>query len=448
MRGLRAFVLITGLTTAQTVFALTYTVGGDVPDGVYRSGAPIVFTVRRDADGPDAKIAVLRNHRETLLTETLATGETECVVRFTPPEDGWYVCTVTEPGQKKPAASIGAVVNPEDFKPGMPAPSDLDVFWSAQKARLAASPAEPVLSPLSPEQRGLELQNPDHRKKVEMVERSGVVGFNLEIPCLDVRPVRGYFVRPANARAGGQPAILYFRAAGVNGGWCRSSYVNTVSLADKYGALVVDMNAHGMLNGQPQAYYDELANNELKGYQSQGRESREEFYFLGMFLRLMRAIDFLAAQPEWDGRHLICIGISQGGAQALAAGGLDARVSAVVATVPGMCDLGGRLVGNPSGWPGIGDASLDDPRTRQSLATTSYFDMAHLNARSHAATLVTVGLVDTTCPPTGVFAAYNALRTEKRIIVIPSGGHHGLSSPDRNLRATHDAFIAAQTGKD
>ncbi len=40
-----------------------------------------------------------------------------------------------------------------------------------------------------------------------------------------------------------------------------------------------------------------------------------------MFLRMERAIDFLASQPEWDGRILIVTGSSQGGGQAIVAAG-------------------------------------------------------------------------------------------------------------------------------
>ncbi len=42
-----------------------------------------------------------------------------------------------------------------------------------------------------------------------------------------------------------------------------------------------------------------------------------------MFLRLQRAIDLLTARAEWDGKVLAVIGHSQGGGQALVAGGLD-----------------------------------------------------------------------------------------------------------------------------
>ena len=59
------------------------------------------------------------------------------------------------------------------------------------------------------------------------------------------------------------------------------------------GALAFDLNAHGMLNGQPQEYYDKLEEGELNHYREQGVESRDTYYFKGMYLRLMRTLDFL-----------------------------------------------------------------------------------------------------------------------------------------------------------
>lgn len=81
---------------------------------------------------------------------------------------------------------------------------------------------------------------------------------------------------------------------------------------------------------------EELSRGELKDYRNAGHEDRETCYFKGMFLRLVRAIDFLTSQPEWDGKTLIVYGSSQGGYQAIVAAGLDSRVSYFCAGVPRM----------------------------------------------------------------------------------------------------------------
>ncbi len=381
-----------------------------------------------------------------MVTETVAGNQASHTIRFTPPADGWYLCTVALPGEeKKPAASTGVVVNPDAFVPSMPAPDDFDAFWAAQKARLAAAKQAPVLSPLTADQRLVETANPDHLVKIESLEKQGFTCSNLSIPCPDASPLEGYFAKPPPGGDRRRPAILFFHAAGIEGAWCRATAVNALNYAQRFNAIVLDMNAHGMLNGQPQSYYDALAKDGLAGYQSRGLESREQYYFLGMFLRLLRGIDFLCSQPDWDGKHLICIGISQGGAQVLAAAGLDSRVSAAVAIVPGMCDITGPVADKPSGWPGFGGGKLDDEKTKKALATVRYFDAVNFCARSRAETLMTVGLADTTCPAPGVFTAFNQLKPEKRIITVPDKGHHALSSPTKELGEQYNAFVLAHT---
>lgn len=429
-----------GLVTVQGAES-DFSVTTDHVDGVYRSGEKAVFTIQYDgdvADAPATSYKLTHNRWDTIESADGPASTTPLEVSYDPPPgSGWYVCWLNLSETKKGTASAGVVYDPESFKPSHPMPEDFVAFWDGQKARLAASPVTPVLTPLTPEQRELECANPDHRNKIESLEKQGFTAMNLEIPCLDVMPVRGYYVLPPDAAAGNKPALLFVRAAGVSGGWCRSSLVYAMSMAEKYNAIVLDINAHGMLNGQPQSYYDDLDKGELNDYIHQGNKSRDNFYFLGMFLRLQRALDFLCDQPEWNGKQLICYGTSQGGAQSLAAAGLDSRVTAVVAVVPGMCDITAPA---GSGWPGlVGDISEEDRTAIDE--TMRYFDMTNFCALSEAETLITVGLVDTSCSPPGVYAAYNQLREPKRIIPVPSGGHHGLSVSTRELNKQYDAFI-------
>ena len=187
------------------------------------------------------------------------------------------------------------------------------------------------------------------------------------------------------------PAILYVRAAGVSGDWCKASPQNAASLAKQYGAIVLDINAHGMLNGQPPEYYSNLEQGELRNYWTQGTDDRDTFYFVGMYVRLLRAIEFIATRDAWDGKHLITIGESQGGGQALAAAGLDKRVSAVVALVPAMCDFTGPVVNRLGGWPMPLGRDVESDGAKKVIDAVRYCDNVHLAKRSQADTLIFVG---------------------------------------------------------
>lgn len=174
------------------------------------------------------------------------------------------------------------------------------------------------------------------------------------------------------------------------------------------------------LNGQPQAYYDDLDTGELKDYNRIGIGTRNDYYFRGMYLRLIRTLDFLESQPEWDGKRILVIGESQGGGQAFAAAGLDKRVTAVVATVPAMCDWGGTLTGGQGGWPNPFSSSIDKAKLMESLP---YFDAAHLLKDSKATLVTEIGFIDVTCPSTSVFAAINMSKGKKIVFGDPYRGH-------------------------
>jgi cephalosporin-C deacetylase-like acetyl esterase len=96
-------------------------------------------------------------------------------------------------------------------------------------------------------------------------------------------------------------------------------YPPFLSLADwaAKGVLALNINAHGIPNGREPEFYDELGGpgGALAGYTHRGKESRERLYFTGMCLRLLRAVDVLTAQPQWDGQKVAVIGVSQGGLQ-------------------------------------------------------------------------------------------------------------------------------------
>ena len=58
--------------------------------------------------------------------------------------------------------------------------------------------------------------------------------------------------------------------------------------------------------------------------------------------------------------------------------------------------------------------------------TLSYFDGAVLARRATAPALFSVGLMDQTCPPSTVYAAYNAWAgADKRIVEYPFNDHEG-----------------------
>ncbi|MFV1966985.1 MAG: acetylxylan esterase [Pirellulaceae bacterium] len=301
--------------------------------------------------------------------------------------------------EKTMQALAGAGFSPLKIEPSLPVPDDFDAFWTEQKRQLAELPMEAQRTPV-----------PQADPAVEC--------FDVQIPCTGGAPVSGYLGLPKDAKAGTLPAILWVHGAGV-----RSSSLGNAVKGAEAGMLSMDINAHGIPNGKPAKFYQELTAGRLRNYRQAGRESRDTVYFRGMFLRLARAIDYLASRPEWDGRILAVTGHSQGGGQTLVAGGLDERVTIIAAGVPAICDHTGRAAGRISGWPKLVPQGEDGKPDPVSLQVSRYVDAVNFAARCRADAIMSVGFIDAVCPPSSCYAAYNQLQGEKRIINEPLMGH-------------------------
>ncbi|MBK8094316.1 MAG: alpha/beta fold hydrolase [Verrucomicrobiaceae bacterium] len=385
-------------TPAKAAPALTLKVSTDRPDAIYKAGEAATFTI--EASQPAELTCIFSEdglHPQPAKKITLHGGK--LALTGTRESAGFLQLRVTS---GKATALASAAFDPLKIQPSMPVPEDFDAFWKAQKAALAAVPAISVLKSLPSSFKGTEL-------------------FDVQIDCAGGKPVSGYFAKLPTAAPKSQPAILLVHGAGV-----RSANQGCASwvLKKADGMLAMDINAHGIPNGKPQAFYDALSAGELRDYRAIGNKDRESCYFKGMFLRLIRAIDFLTARPEWDGRTLIVYGSSQGGFQALAAAGLDERVTFICAGVPAGCDHTGSQARRISGWPKIVPLGPDGKPDAAALQTSRYFDCVNFatQAKCQGAAL-TVGYIDTTCPPTSVYAAYNALRVPKNIHADVLAGH-------------------------
>ncbi|MCE5231325.1 acetylxylan esterase [bacterium] len=373
------------------------------PDGIYKSGETAKFTVQAigelPPEGLPAKYTIMFNEMTTVSAGTLLIKDSSpAVVTAKSKKPGQLICRFYFDVPTTGSKMIGAIYDPYKIKPSMRTPWDFGRFWAKQKKTLEGG-YSPVVTPVASKDPNVDL-------------------YHVIIPMPEGRPVQGYMAKPKGAKPKSIGAIAFTHGAGV-----RSSRIPNTSL----GMISFDFNAHGIDDGMPNSYYSELDKGALKEYR-RGRESRDEIYFRGMYLRLVRAIDFLTKQPEWDGKVLVVYGGSQGGAQALVAAGLDPRVSCIVSAYPALSDLTAYRAGRDSGWPH--PVPLDKNRkcaNKKIEKAERYYDCVNFAKRIKADTFFMVGLIDTTCSPTSIFAAYNAVPAKNKTIdIVPGKGHNSL----------------------
>lgn len=380
-------------------------------DGVYQKGdSVLVWAQLKEAQ--DLEFTITANEIEEIEKKSLSLKAGKTLV---------YADVINEPvhlmfalgraSEKKQLGRVGLIVAPQDMKPGYEVPADLREFWDEQIGRVRQTPLEAVVEKVDSGDPGYEC-------------------FALTIPMHEGRPATGYVAYPGKAPEKSLPIVIFVHSAGVNKPGNRSNVEKALEDA-KRGAIAIDINAHGFELGQPQEYYDALANGELKGYFGKAFKGHEDFYFRLMYLRLVRAVDYLVTMPQWDGKRILVYGTSQGGGQAGALAGIDSRIGASVMRVPAMTDIGGCLDNGRKG---------NCPTQYQKRATGEkeksiipYYDVASLLTLTDARLMVEAGLVDTTCPPSCVAAGYNnAASKDKSILFFPYRPHSSKSTIHKN----------------
>ena len=211
----------------------------------------------------------------------------------------------------------------------------------------------------------------------------------------------------------------------TNEGWIDASVRNCRLNCTRM--IAFNINAHGIDNGKPREFYRDYKS--LHSYPGQGVWSKDSYYFKGVFLRVMRALDYVKSLLEWDGRNLFVLGSSQGGTQSIVAAAMDKQVTFCSAAVPALCDHNACLEGRRPGWPTLVYVPPEKLTSEKKtfLRILQYYDIAYFAKRIDCEVCFSVGLLDFTCPPTSVFAAYNNLpgKVVKSIQINPDEGHGG-----------------------
>jgi cephalosporin-C deacetylase-like acetyl esterase len=374
-------------------------VAPDSAQGIYQPGQIIRWKVQAKGAGAAEAAYVLKKGGLTELSKgkvPLPDGRGQIEVKLDEP--GWLLVEVSvKPAQgKKLTALGGALVSPEKIQPALPRPDDFDAFWDAKLKELAAVATNPKLEPAES-------------------GKPNVDYFKITLDNIRGSRIRGQLARPKQGDK--LPAMLIVQWAGVY-----PLQKNWVADRAAEGWLVLNINAHDLPIDESQQFYKDQAAGPLKDYPAIGNDDRETSYFLRMYMSCFRAAQYLTQRPEWDGHTLVVAGGSQGGLQSIVTAGLHPRISAVLAEVPAGCDVCGPVAGRMPGWPMWywKAQGKDGAKVRRAAG---YFDVVNFAPRVKCPVLIGAGLIDTTCPPPGVFAAYNQLPGPKEIVVLPFGEH-------------------------
>ncbi len=284
--------------------------------------------------------------------------------------------------------AVGAAVAPAKIGLSTPRPADFDAFWGGKLAAQAKVPIHPVLT------------------KVE----TDVPGVELSVFVLDAlgSQTHGYVAKPA--REGKFPALIQLQYAGVYALNARGAAQHAAE-----GWLFVNVDSHDKLPSDP-------SGNIPRNYQAAGNTDREKSYFLNMYLRDSRALDYLLTRPDWDGKTIVLTGGSMGGQQSLMLAGLrPEKITAALVCVPAGADANGDLHGRKAGYP---NWPSDNPDV---MKTALYFDTVNFASHIKAPVMAGMGFIDTISPPAGVWTALNQISGPKETLPMIESEHDNLT---------------------
>jgi cephalosporin-C deacetylase len=164
------------------------------------------------------------------------------------------------------------------------------------------------------------------------------------------------------------------------------------------------------------------------GFLTRGIEDPGTYYYRRVYTDGVRALEVLRGHELVDPARVAVAGASQGGGISLAVAALaPASVAAVLCDVPFLCDFR-RAAAVAQAEPYlelVRYLRAHRDRVESTFAALDYFDGAVLARLATSPALFSVALMDEICPPTTVFAAYNAYAGPKEIEVYEFNDHEG-----------------------
>ncbi len=390
---------------------LSVTVRTDREDARYALGetAAFVITVRRSDEAvTEGSVRVtlrddfsdtLREPPAPLLETTLPLSADGARVTIASEAPGFVTCRaayVPETGQPVGGGLAAVAFAPGEIEPAAAEPEDFDAFWAAAREERDAIPVDARVTPWT------------------KWKAKGSRAWKLSLANIGGTRAWGYLTVPE----GDGPFPLVVQVPGAN---LRAPSA-PMARHDAVGAMQLIVSVHAHDPNMPKAELDRHLKEDLWNYIRLGAPDREACYWKRAVLGVDRMIEYVASEYPWDGKHCVMVGGSQGGAFALLMAGFNRQVTACAADKPALCDHAGYTVGRGTGWPNL--ASWQEPAIQDAtLRMSGYFDTIFFARRVRVPAVVGVGFIDGTCPPSGVYAAYNGIPGPKRIFDQPRVGH-------------------------
>ena len=274
-------------------------------------------------------------------------------------------------------------------------PEDLRQFWDATIREARAFPLDASFEPVE--------------NYLSVIDT-----FDVTFAGYGGAPVRGWLHLPAHREPGAAlPVVVQY--VGYSGGrglvnqdtrWAQAGYAHFImdTRGQGYGGTLGE-------TPDPHTSAGDVAH---AGLMTRGLGSREDYYYRRVYVDAFRAVEAAQSHPAVDPSKVVLAGVSQGGGIVVATAGLAAgRLDGVIAAlpdVPFLQDFPRAIDITPRGpYPEIAQfLARHRDRYDAALAVLRYFDGVNLARWATAPALYSAAQMDDICPPSTVFASFNA----------------------------------------
>jgi cephalosporin-C deacetylase len=283
-------------------------------------------------------------------------------------------------------------------------PEDFQSFWDATISEARAIGGDVMIRPAETTLKAVEV-------------------FDVTFPGFGGHPIKGWLMLPRD-RAGRLPLVVQFIGYGGGRGL---PHEQLHWAASGFACFKMDTRGQGSgwsVGDTPDPVGAQAAH---PGFMTRGILDRTDYYYRRVFTDGVRAIDALLTLDSIDRDRIALCGGSQGGGIALAVGGLDPRVAAIMPDVPFLCDFPRALqmAARDPYLEIVRYLSQHRDHKAKVLATLAYFDGVNFARSARAPALFSVALMDTICPPSTVYGTYSVYAGPKEIVEYEYNNHEG-----------------------
>lgn len=308
-----------------------------------------------------------------------------------------------------------ALAELREYRPDVAEPEDFDDFWVRTIDETRAHP--------------LAVQSVSVNNRLALIDT-----YDVTFAGFGGSPVKAWLHVPAGA-TGPLPAVVQYHGYSAGRGFPHSY---TLWAQAGWAHFVMDTRGQGWSVGGASSTTDASSDAGLihtPGFMTAGIADPDTYYYRRVYADAVRMLEVAQSSRFVDPRRVIVTGASQGGGIALAAAGLapmaGIELAGAAPDVPFLCHFQRALeITDRNPYAEI-TAFLAGWRDQVEVAyrTLSYFDGVNLARRATAPGLFSVGLMDPVCPPSTVFAAFNAYggsaAVAKEINVYSHNEHEG-----------------------